>query len=266
MKTAYMRDQAILAKQYQDSANLEIRRNFHKKYGTNSISFPDWILGYLKVFNGCRGLEVGCGTGSLWENAPEITAAFSELVLTDISTGMTAAAEKRFAGWPNVKVQALDVLTLPFADRSFDLVVANSMLYHVQDVDAALSQIHRVLRDDGVLYATTFGKEGLLQFIHRGMFEMGLAESKEIDDISFSLENGAELLQKHFSKLNIAYYDNHLEVSDVRDLIAYIFSMSSMSQVDRSHQDQMAAYFESKKDPNGILTIPNLSGLFICSK
>jgi ubiquinone/menaquinone biosynthesis C-methylase UbiE len=266
MKTRNMQDKEVLARQYQDSSNLDIRKNFHKKYATNRTGYADWIISKVKFFKGCRVLEVGCGTGSLWENYPELIDGFSELVLTDISTGMIDIVKQRYAGRRNVEIQAMDVLNMPFEDNSYDIIVANSMLYHVKDVGSALENIHRILRDDGVFYATTFGKEGQLNYIDHAMFEMGLSDSREIDAISFSLENGMDILRPHFSEVNVEMYDNHLEVSEAWDLVEYIFSMASMSHIDRSNREKMTAYFESQKDGKGILTIPMLYGMFISLK
>lgn len=266
MKTRNMRDKEVLTRQYQDSSNLDLRKNFHKKYSTNPIRSTDWILSKIKFFKGCRILEVGCGTGSLWENYPESIEPFSELVLTDISKGMIEIVKESYAGRKNIQIQAMDVLDLPFENDSFDIVVANSMLYHVNAVDSALENIHRVLRNEGVFYATTFGKDGQLNYINNAMFEMGLSDSKKIDEISFTLENGSELLRNHFSTVKEETYDAHLEVLETLDLVEYIFSMSSMCQIDRSNRDKMNAYFESKKDSKGILTIPTMYGMFISSK
>jgi hypothetical protein len=98
------------------------------------------------------------------------------------------------------------------------------------------------------------------------MFEMGLSDSKIIEEISFSLENGRDILRRHFSAVKEETYDNHLEVLEPVDLVEYIFSMSSMCHIDRSNRDKMKAYFESKKDSRGILTIPMLYGMFISLK
>lgn len=261
-----MRDKEILSRQYKDSSNLDIRRNFHKKYSTNPIGFTDWILSKIKFFKGCRVLEVGCGTGSLWQNYPELTDTFSKLVLTDISKGMIDIAKEAYAARKNIQIEAMDVMEMPFEDHSFDIIVANSMLYHVNDVDSALENIHRILRDGGAFYATTFGKDGQISYVNHAMFEMGLSDSNEIGEISFSLENGFDILRNHFSVVKVETYDAHLEVSESSDLVDYIFSMSSMSHVDRSNRDKMNAYFESKKDSQGILYIPVMSGMFISSK
>lgn len=263
MKTQNMHDKEVLSKQYQDSSNLDIRKNFHKKYGTNPIRYTEWILSRIQFFQGCRVLEVGCGTGNLWENCPELIDTFSELALTDISQGMIDIVKTNYAGRKNICVQTMDVLNIPFEDHSFDRVIANSMLYHVADVDAALENIHRIMRDDGIFYATTFGKNGQINYIHHAMVEMGLSDSEKIGDISFTLENGGDILRNHFSVVQEERHDAHLEVSESLDLVEYIFSMSSMSHIDRSHRDKMHAYFESKKDRQGILTIPQMYGMFI---
>ena len=266
MKTRNMRDKEVLTRQYKDSSNLDIRKNFHKKYSTNPIRYTDWILSKIEFFKGCRVLEVGCGTGSLWENSPELIDTFSELVLTDISTGMIDIVKENYAGRKNIQIQAMDVLDMPFEANSFDIVVANSMLYHVNDVDSALENIQRILRKDGVFYATTFGKDGQINYINKAMFEMGLSDSKKIDEISFTLENGRLILRNHFSVVKEETFDNHLEVLEPLDLVEYIFSMSSMAHIDRSNRDKMKAYFESKKDSQGILTIPLMYGMFISLK
>jgi ubiquinone/menaquinone biosynthesis C-methylase UbiE len=266
MKTWKMRDKEVLNQQYKDSSNLDIRKNFHKKYSTNSLGYADWILSNIRFFKGCRVLEVGCGTGRLWENYPELINTFSELVLTDISKGMVDIVRESYAGRNNIQIQAMDVLDMPFEENSFDIIVANSMLYHVNDVELALENIHRILRDNGIFYATTFGKDGQLNYINNAMFEMGLSDSKNIDEISFSLENGREILRNYFTVVIVETYDNHLEVLEPLDLVEYIFSMSSMCHIDRSNPDKMNAYFESKKDSKGILSIPMMYGMFISIK
>jgi ubiquinone/menaquinone biosynthesis C-methylase UbiE len=267
MQTDHMRDKEVLAKQYQDSSNLDIRKKFHQKYSRNSIEYGAWLLSKIEFFKGCRILEVGCGSGDLWEDNPALVDTFSELVLTDLSEGMIEIVKKSYAGRKNVQIQVMDVVDMPFEDRCFDVVVANSMLYHVNDLDTTLKNIHRVLRDGGKFYATTFGKNGLLSYIQAAMFEMGLSDSKNVGEISFALENGADILRNHFSTVQKEIYpDDHIEVSDCMDLVDYIFSMASMSHVDHSNRDRIQAYFEAKRDRNGVLVIPKLAGMFVAVK
>jgi hypothetical protein len=130
----------------------------------------------------------------------------------------------------------------------------------------ALHNIQRILRQDGLFYATTFGKDGLLNFINHAMFEMGLSDAETIDGISFTLENGSALLRNHFSSVKTESYADHLEMVQPVDLVDYIFSMASMSHVDRSNREKMLAYFEAKKDGTRLLSIPRIYGLFIAKK
>ncbi|MEZ4608117.1 MAG: class I SAM-dependent methyltransferase [Deinococcales bacterium] len=57
-----------------------------------------------------------------------------------------------------VEFLQIDAEEIPFADNSFDAVIANHMLYHVADRPKALGEIARVLKANGKLYATTVGE------------------------------------------------------------------------------------------------------------
>ena len=49
-----------------------------------------------------------------------------------------------------------DMFHLPYADESFDVVIVANALHIVPEPEKALSEIRRVLKDDGVLVAPTF--------------------------------------------------------------------------------------------------------------
>lgn len=61
--------------------------------------------------------------------------------------------EKRFV------YAVADAQALPFADATFDAVIANHMLYHIPDLPRALAEIRRVLKPAGRFYASTIGRE-----------------------------------------------------------------------------------------------------------
>lgn len=50
----------------------------------------------------------------------------------------------------------IDIQNIPYEDNSFDLVIANMMLYHVPDLPRALAEVGRVLKPEGKLYTATF--------------------------------------------------------------------------------------------------------------
>jgi SAM-dependent methyltransferase len=62
---------------------------------------------------------------------------------------------------PNAAVRQCDAARLPFRDGSFDTVIANHVLYHLDDPDAALREFARVLRLGGRLAVAVDGRDHL---------------------------------------------------------------------------------------------------------
>ena len=124
---AQMRD-----KQYRDSSRLARRANIHK-YWSAPIGWFDWIAREARLPAEAEVLDVGCGPGWMWTAAgfPDGLA----LTLTDFSEGMVGEAPAAVAGlgrYRAVEGRVADVTALPFADSSFDAVLACHMLYHVR--------------------------------------------------------------------------------------------------------------------------------------
>ena len=96
-----------------------------------------------------RSLEVGAGTGYFSLNLLR-AGVVREATCTDISPGMVRALATN-AGRLGLPVKALraDAESLPFADRSFDLVLGHAVLHHLPDLERAFAEFHRVLRPGG---------------------------------------------------------------------------------------------------------------------
>ena len=69
----------------------------------------------------------------------------ARLTLVDSSPAMCAQLREI----PGAQVEQCDAAALPFADASFDAVIANHMLYHVDDPAAVVHEFDRVLRPGG---------------------------------------------------------------------------------------------------------------------
>ena len=97
-------------------------------------------------------LELAAGTGLIAKN---IVRAASHIEVTDASEEMIAEA-KRNNRSAKLHFSVRDMFCLPYADKSFDVVIVSNALHIVPQPEKALAEIRRVLKDDGVLIAPTF--------------------------------------------------------------------------------------------------------------
>ena len=97
-------------------------------------------------------LELAAGTGLIAKN---IVRAASHIEVTDASEEMIAEAKQNNRS-AKLHFSVRDMFCLPYADKSFDVVIVSNALHIVPQPEKALAEIRRVLKDDGVLIAPTF--------------------------------------------------------------------------------------------------------------
>lgn len=247
-------DKQVVSSQYATSQRLETRISIHEKYSRNKQPFGDWIVSHYHLAPGERVLELGCGTGSMWSSVtlPENC----HVTLTDLSPGMleTARSNTRHL---RADYAVCDAMSLPYADSSFDVVIANMMLYHVPDIAQALSEIRRVLKPTGRFFAATFGIHGVVEAVLE-MLNLPCTANHR-----FTLQNGQEMLEKHFAQVEILRRNDALDVSNLHDLIIYLRSMAGMTVL-ADLPDSMLLDVFSTRMKDGVLSLPKEYGLFVC--
>lgn len=96
-------------------------------------------------------LEFGCGTGSTAiEHAPFV----GHYLATDISGAMLDIARGKANGQANLSFEQATIENIPGENR-FDVILGMSILHLVDDLDATLSHVHRLLRPGGVFVSST---------------------------------------------------------------------------------------------------------------
>ncbi|HIK95744.1 MAG TPA: methyltransferase domain-containing protein, partial [Planctomycetes bacterium] len=110
-------------------------------------------------------LDAGCGTGSCLS---ELRGPVGRLYGRELNTGMQQVAKERFADDPAVQIEQGSITELPFDDETFDGIVCNQVLHHLDpgesddadsesfpNVRSFFREAFRVLRPHGVLVINT---------------------------------------------------------------------------------------------------------------
>jgi SAM-dependent methyltransferase len=103
-------------------------------------------LALLPAFH--RALDLGCGTGRL----TRLLAARGETIGVDSSRAMLAQARDGDA----LSLVQGDAFQLPFANASFEVVVALRLVFHFAEIDTLLSKIARVVAGGGAVVFDTY--------------------------------------------------------------------------------------------------------------
>ena len=122
-----------------------------------SAMFGLLMLEYVPLAGVTRALDVGCGTGfPLIELAERLGPSAHVDGVDPWRAGLARAAEKIAArATPNVTLHEGSASSLPFAPKTFDLIVSNLGINNFDDRDAVMRECRRVARDGAAIALTT---------------------------------------------------------------------------------------------------------------
>jgi SAM-dependent methyltransferase len=165
-----------------------------------------------------RLLDVGCGPGDVTQRFVDELKA--EVCAIDVSPRMVELARAR-----GLDARLAEAERLPYGDEEFDVVFAGWVLYHVPELEQAISECARVLRRNGRLVATTYHRDNLAEVWD--LIDPGLEPR---DPLTFNHDNGAALLGNRFEHVERRDVEATLVFPDTGSLREFV-----ASTIDRAH-------------------------------
>jgi SAM-dependent methyltransferase len=255
----------LRSQQYRDGSNLTTRMTVHERFSTNPVGWHSWVFDQIGLEACQRVLEVGTGMAALWQTNCDRLPNDCAITLSDLSTGMLTEARRRLgeqAGrfcWT-----VLDIQSIPCLSGSFDVVIANHMLYHVPNREQAFAEIRRVLAEDGSFYAATNGGAHMREL--DDLLESYVPEAARDDSAErFSLENGERQLKPYFPSVVTQLQPNGLEITDPDAALSYLMSTPAREHLDERRLAALRSAIERKIEQRGAFHVSKESGLFACS-
>ena len=253
--------------QYQNASNISARIHLHSLYSQNPQGWFPWIYEQMEMRSGMQVLEIGCGDGTLWSSNLKKLPKEEGITLSDISEGMLRDA-RRAIGTEDSRFtfQVFDCHQIPCEDESFDLVVANHVLFYCDDVSQVCQEVRRVLKPGGCFLCSTYGRNHMIEVsrLVQGFDDRIVLSADKLYE-RFGKENGAEILKDYFSENEWREYEDYLLVPEPEPLISYVLSChGNQGQYIAERYKEFRAYVKRKTDVG--FRITKEAGIFISRK
>jgi len=262
----------FLHEQYATADRLQARIDVHEGYSERKLDFYGIVLDELQLVPGLWLLDVGCGSGGYH---PRLAGSGISAVALDFSAGMARTSQHQAVerGLP-VQILQADSQRLPFADASFERVMANHMLYHVPDILAALREMRRVLKPGGRVVLTTNAVDHTerITALHReAARELGYTEGP-ISGLNFTLDH-LNLVREVFPNAEVVMIPNAFIFPSAEPALQHYMSGRVDALADRpaddSHRPRLRAVVEAKIQAivarEGEFRVPKDAGCFVAT-
>ena len=242
--------------------------------------FHKWALRLVPLSSSAKVLDAGCGWGRFtWYLIEEREIPPANIVWVDRAKNMLdiALAEAHQKNKP-IKPCLSDAEALPFQSSRFDVIMANHMLYHLQDIRAGLRELGRVMKQDGYFLATTNSEKirvTIIELHYEALANLGVAFEPEPPS-PFSMENGQEYLTETFYNVKAFYFEDSSVYHNPDDFVKLYLATGRyrnfIARKDISPQLKAKlpkVYEQLVQDiiaQEGQLVVPALMGAFVCSK
>jgi ubiquinone/menaquinone biosynthesis C-methylase UbiE len=126
---------------------------------------------------------------------------------------------------PRFSFEAFDCHSIPYENNSFDLVIANHVMFYCDDIPQVCSEIKRILKPEGKFICSTYGSNHMKE-VNQLVTEFDDRIILSADKLyeRFGRDNGKERLAASFANIEWLSYEDSLVVPNPEPLISYILS------------------------------------------
>lgn len=259
--------ESSLKTQYQNANNITSRIRLHSMYSQNKQGWFPWVYEQFDIGPGMRILEIGCGNGSLWaENKASLPETNITITLSDISRGMIRDARRTLLDNnkdTRFSFQVFSGEQIPYDDASFDLIIANHVLFYCENINDVCHEVRRVLKSSGRFVCSTYGSNHMKEITDLVQeFDPRIVLSGDKLYDQFGLQNGESILQRQFQSIETRLYPDELIVDQAEPLMEYILSCHGNQNQYLLDRYKDFRSFVEKKTKNGF-HITKEAGIFI---
>jgi SAM-dependent methyltransferase len=185
--------------------------------------FHLWQLSLINTTRIYSALDVGCGAGHLTQALRALMPSGALITALDVQRSAALATHNRLA----VDAMMARMESLPVASGQYDLVTAGHVLPSATNIHTTISEMHRVLTEDGLLMASADSKTSgrlLLEWHAEACRRAGhtTQASRALSPAprdQFTLENGRIQLARRFSNVEVHTRDTELRFPSVEALL-----------------------------------------------
>lgn len=261
--------------QYRTSGNLEKRIRLHD-YSTSSQGWGEWVYERLGLREGDEVLELGCGTGLLWQDNAHRLPAGLRLTLTDRSPGMLDKVRENLSAFQEtfeargirIEYRMEDADSLSLEKETYDCIIANHMLYHVKCREACLREIAYGLKPAGSFFCSTIGDKHMRE-LHEivAAFDSRIEMPFQSITKGFRLENATPQLQLFFQRIERMEQENNLIVDDIEAIYDYVISYpGNAAYILEQRGEEFRSLLRERMAREGAIFIHKSQGMFRCRR
>lgn len=261
--------------QYINEDNLKKRISIHD-YSTAKTGFYPWMLERLKLSDGMKIMDIGCGNAAFWKSISDRLPENLEIHLLNYSAGMLESAERTaeeiVKKYPHKGLKFIvdkrDAADFNYPTGEFDLIMANHMLYHVNRESRLklYEKIRTLLSEKGRFSCTLIGRKHFLELNDMlREYDPGI----HIPSSSFDIwmETAKQELEPYFTVLSVEEQKNDLLVPDEELILEYASSYShEVKEIITRDKELFLKRVRDKMDKDGYMYIQKSTGIVICEK